>query len=81
MDNKLVGSDLTKAMLQRGDRQIWCAVDDNSDEQAISEQTHNDFKAYIVSYEEGKFFCTAGMSWLFAVPIKIAALTSEEVGL
>ena len=81
MNNKLTGSDLTRAMLDRGDKQIWCAVDDDSDERAISDQIDNDFTARIVSFRDGKFFCTAGMTWLYAVPIKISALTQEEVGL
>ncbi|AMN49918.1 MULTISPECIES: hypothetical protein [unclassified Psychrobacter] len=81
MDNKLTGSDLTRAMLDRGDKQIWCAVDDDSDERAISDQIDNDFTARIVSFRDGKFFCTAGMTWLYAVPIKISVLTQEEVGL
>ncbi len=81
MDNKLTGSDLTRAMLKRGDKQIWCAVDDESDERAISDQIDNDFTARIVSYRDGKFFCTAGMTWVFAVPIKITALTQADAGL
>jgi len=81
VNNKLTGSDLTRAMLDRGDKQIWCAVDDDSDERAISDQIDNDFTARIVSFRDGKFFCTAGMTWLYAVPIKISALTQEEVGL
>lgn len=81
MDKKLTGSDLTRAMLDRGDKQIWCAVDDDSDERAISDQIDNDFTARIVSFRDGKFFCTAGMTWLYAVPIKISVLTQEEVGL
>lgn len=81
MDNKLTGSDLTRAMLKRGDKKIWCAVDDESDERAISDQIDNDFTARIVSFRDGKFFCTAGMTWSYAVPIKITPMTSEDVGL
>lgn len=81
MDKKLLGSDLTRAMLNRGDKKIWCAVDDDSDEQAITDQINNDFTARIVSFRDGEFFCTAGMRWSFAVPIKINPITQEEVGL
>ncbi len=81
MDNKLTGSDLTRAMLDRGDKKIWCAVDDDSDERAISDQIDNDFTARIVSFRDGKFFCTSGMTWLYAVPIKIVPLTQEKAGL
>lgn len=81
MDNKLTGSDLTRAMLDRGDKKIWCAVDDDSDERAISDQIDNDFTARIVSFRDGKFFCTSGMTWLYAVPIKIVPLIQEEAGL
>lgn len=81
MDNKLTGSDLTRAMLDRGDKKIWCAVDDDSDDRAISDQIDNDFTARIVSFRDGKFFCTSGMTWLYAVPIKITPLTQEDAGL
>lgn len=76
-----MGSDLTRAMLDRGDKQIWCAVDDHSDERAISDQIDNDFTARIVSFHDGNFFCTAGMRWLYAVPIKIVPLTEEDAKL
>lgn len=66
-----MGSDLTRVMLDRGDKQIWCAVDDLSDERAISDHIDNDFTARIVAFRDGKFFCTAGMVWLYAVPITI----------
>jgi hypothetical protein len=81
VNKKLVGSHLTRAMLDRGDEQIWCAVDDDSDERAISDQIDNDFTARIMSFQDGKFFCTGGMPWLFAVPIKISLITQEEVDL
>ena len=81
MNNKLTGSDLTRAMLDRGDKQIWCAVDDDSDERAISDQIDNDFTARIVSFVNGSFLCTSGTEWLFAVPIKIVELTQVEAGL
>ena len=81
MNNELKGSDLTRALLKRGDKQIWCAVDDESDEQAMMDHCGNDFTAYIVSFKNGCFYCSGGMSWLFAVPIKIVAVTQQEVNL
>jgi len=81
MYKELTGSELTRAMLDRGDKQIWCAVGDDSDEEAMSDQVDNDFTARIVSFDDGSFFCTAGMAWLFAVPIKIVPLTQDEAGL
>ncbi|WP_350562191.1 hypothetical protein [Psychrobacter sp. CAL346-MNA-CIBAN-0220] len=80
MNNKLTGSDLTRAMLKRGDQQIWCAVEDSSDEEAMADQINNDFTARIVSFTDGSFFCTGGMAWLFAVPIKISAMSLGEAG-
>ncbi|WP_313631643.1 hypothetical protein [Psychrobacter sp.] len=79
MSNELRGSDLTRALLKRGDKRIWCAVDDESDEQAMVDHCDNDFTAHIVTFKNGCFYCSAGMSWLFAVPIKIVAVTQDEM--
>ncbi len=75
MNDKLVGSDLTRSMLTRGDKQVWCAVADDSDEEAMKDLVGNDFTAFIDSFNEDGFFCTSGMQWSFAVPIKIVAMT------
>ena len=53
MNNELKGSDLTRALLKRGYKGVWCAVDDESDVQAIKDQGGNDFTAYIVSFKNG----------------------------
>ncbi|MDX2372830.1 hypothetical protein ACTXGL_01630 [Psychrobacter sp. T6-6] len=79
MNNELKGSDLTRAMLARGTKRIWCAVCDDSDEQAMMDHCGNDFTAYIVSFRDGFFYCSAGMPWSYAVPIKISAVTQYEV--
>ena len=79
MHNKLQGSNLTRAMLEHDYKNIWCAVDDNSDKQATSNLNGNDFTAYIVKYQNGYFYCDGGMQWLYAVPIKIVPLTDIEV--
>lgn len=81
MNKQLTGSDLTRAMLARGDKKIWCAVDDDSDEQAMMDQEGNDFTACIVSCHNGEFVCSSGSSWKFAVPIKVQAITQDEAGL
>ena len=79
MNGEITGSDLTRALLERGDKQVWCAVDDESDEQAMMDHCGNDFTAYIVSFKNGCFYCICGTPWLFAVPIKISAVTQHEM--
>jgi len=79
MHNGLKGSELTRAMLARGDSNIWCAVCDESDEQAMMDHCGNDFTAYIVSYSDGFFYCSAGTPWKCAVPIKICAVMQYEI--
>lgn len=79
MDNELRGSNLTRAMLDRGDIKVWCAIDDESDEQAMTNLSGNDFMAHIVAFEDGGFYCTGGMQWLYAVPIKIVPITQHEL--
>lgn len=81
MSNVLKGSDLTRALLARGDKRIWCAVCDESDERAMMEHCDNDFTAYIVSFRDGRFYCSAGMPWRYAVPIKISAVMQEELAI
>ncbi len=81
MNNKLTGSDLTRAMLERGDTKIWCVVDDDSDESAMMDFENNDFTARIVSHQDSSFICSSGAPWQYAVPIKLAALTQDEAGL
>ncbi len=81
MNQELNGSDLTRAMLERGDKHIWCAVSDDSDAEALSDQVDNDFTARVVSFKDGNFYCTSGTTWAFAVPIKIEPLTQTEAGL
>ena len=78
MDDTLTGSYLTRAMLERDYQNIWCAVDDESDQQATSYLKGNDFTAYIVKFQNVYFYCDGGMEWLYAVPIKIRAITYTE---
>ncbi len=74
MSNNLRGSNLARAMLERGDKQIWCAIADDSDEQAMTAHDSNDFTAHIVSFKDGSFYCTGGMPWSYAVPIEISEI-------
>lgn len=78
INNKLIGSDLTRNILMRENKPVWCAVSDNSDEEAMQDLGDNDFTLFITSYEKGKFYCTGGMQWSFAVPIKVTAVTENE---
>ncbi|WP_413501617.1 hypothetical protein [Psychrobacter maritimus] len=79
MGNELRGSNLARAMLKRGDKkEIWCAVSDESDQEAISDLNGNDFTAYIVKSQNGYFYCNGGMQWSYAVPIKIIPIKYTE---
>lgn len=80
MDIMLKGSELTRAMLESGHQEIWCAVDDSCDKDTMLDLVNNDFTAQIVSFYDGRFYCEGGMAWLCAVPIKIRALTHAEAG-
>ncbi|WP_367103159.1 hypothetical protein [uncultured Psychrobacter sp.] len=77
MSNKLTGSHSTRVMLERENKPVWCAVSDNSDEEAIQDLAGNDFTFFITSYKEGYFYCTSGMQWAFAIPIEIVAVTKK----
>ena len=61
MGNELRGSDLTRAMLERGNKKIWCTIDDDSDQQAITDLSGNYFMAHVVAFKNGFFYCTGGM--------------------
>ena len=79
MVSKLTGSNLTRATLERGDKkEIWCAVSDESDQEATSDLQGNDFTAYIVEFKNGYFYCDGGMQWSYAVPIKITPIKYTE---
>lgn len=75
INNELIGSHLTRLMLQRENKPVWCTVSDNSDEEAMQDIVDHDFTLFITSYKEGRFYCTDGRPWSFAVPIKIVEVT------
>lgn len=52
---KIVGSDLTRSMLMSGSTEVWCAISDESDEEAMLDHYGNDFTAYIVSFDNDYF--------------------------
>ncbi|AMN50655.1 hypothetical protein [Psychrobacter sp. P2G3] len=81
MSNNLVGSDLTRAMLSRGDKQVWCAVSNDSDEQANITINSEDYSCIhrITSFDDGCFFCNRGISWVCAVPVKRVEISQNEV--
>ena len=81
MDEAMTGSELTRAMLENGHEEVWCAIGDDGDKEAMTNMIHNDFTAYIVSFEDGMFYCTSGMAWLCAVPIKIVGIKQAEAKL
>lgn len=71
---ELSGSDLCKAMLDRGDTRIMCLVTDDG--------SRDDITHVIRVYEDGRFHTKAN-SWKYAVPINNHGepLTSKDVGL
>lgn len=81
MHKAVTGSELTRVMLEYGHQEIWCVVGDSCDQEAMTSLANNDFTARIESFEDGMFYCTGGMAWSSAVPIKIRAITQYEVGL
>ena len=79
----VVGSDLTRAMLERGDKQVWCAVSNESEQDAMNtiKNVDSNFIMHIVVSEDGYFLCKEEGTWTYAVPIKKIPLTQNEVGL
>ena len=82
MDNKLRGSDLARAILDRGDDKVLCAVNNDSDEHAMTDIDNADysFLKYIVSFNNSHFLCEDGTPWKHAVPVKKVEVTQQAVG-
>ncbi|MBF2719392.1 MULTISPECIES: hypothetical protein [unclassified Psychrobacter] len=78
MSDILSGSDLTRAILEHNNKEVLCAVSNNSDNQAIADQP---CLLCIASFNNGRFVCKNGDLWKYAVPVKKIALTQTEVGL
>lgn len=83
MSPQLTGSNLTRAMLERGDKQVWCAVSNESEQDAMNtiKNVDSNFIMHIVVSEDGCFLCKEEGTWKHAVPIKKTPLTQNEVGL
>lgn len=83
MNTKLVGSSLTREMLEHGDEQVWCAVSNESEAHAMSIIENSDYSSlvYITSFHDDEFICRAGKSCRFAIPVRKIELTQKEVGL
>ena len=83
MSAKLVGSSLTRIMLERGDKHIWCAVSNDSEGHAMTVIDEFDYSllVYITSFHDGEFLCKDGGSWRFAIPVRKIELTPKEAGL
>lgn len=81
MSNTLLGSELTRAMLERGDEQVWCAVSNISIEQAMStiSNVDKDFIKHIIAFENECFLDKEENTWKYAVPIKKTPLTQSDV--
>lgn len=75
----LTGSDLTRAMLKRGDKFVMCAVSDNCEEDSLLDGYH----VAVSSIGVWGVFETCDQTWLHATPINNMGepLTAKEVGL
>ena len=83
MSSRLRGSVLTCAMLARGDKQVLCAVSNESDEQAMAsiDSTEYDSLRHIISFENDKFSCKEGVEWQCAIPAKKVELLYDDINL
>lgn len=82
----LVGSDLTIAMLKRGDKGIYCAVggtsDGSSDESVLDDLTSGEScLAFIVEYNGEHFIDDNHNVHEYAIPMMVTPVKAEDVGL
>lgn len=82
----LAGSELTRAMLKRGDKNIPCAisgtVDGSSDDSALTNFFEGaEYLHFIVDYDGKNFITDSDEVYEFAVPLLVKPLTAKEVGL
>lgn len=81
----LTGSDLTRAMLKRGDESIPCAIsgtaDDDDDESALRNFLEcAEYLHIVVDYDGENFITDTDEIYKFAVPVLVKPLTDKEVG-
>ena len=81
MGDQSISSDLTRDMLNRGSKQIWCTVAHDSDASAVDCLSSGDYTVFADCFENGNFSCSDGSKWAFAVPIKVIATTGSSEGL
>ena len=77
---ELTGSDLCRAMLERGDKYVLCFVSDFSDDYAANQAE----RINLITHTEGKSICAKSARWKYAVPINQQTgepLTAADVGL
>lgn len=76
---ELTGSDLCRAMLERGDKYVMCILCDDSE--PVSAQ--DAFASAVSAMENGFFYDSTDNLWRYAVPINNQGepLTASEVGL
>lgn len=77
---ELTGSDLCRAMLERGDKYVLCFVSDFSDDYAVNQSK----MINLVTHTKGNSIFAKSARWKYAVPINQQTgkpLTAAEVGL
>ncbi|HCH27021.1 MULTISPECIES: hypothetical protein [Psychrobacter] len=77
---ELTGSDLCRAMLERGDKYVLCFVSDFSDDHAVNQSK----MINLVTHTKGNSIFAKSARWKYAVPINQQTgepLTASEVGL
>jgi len=77
---ELTGSDLCRAMLERGDKYVLCFVSDFSDDCAVNQSK----MINLVTHTEGNSIFAKSARWKYAVPINQQTggpLTATDVGL
>lgn len=81
---ELTGSDLCRAMLERGDKFVMCGVSDGDDIEAADIEDDDFLAEAVTDFDDvDGLFDAASMRWLYAVPINNQGepLTASEVGL
>lgn len=78
---ELTGSDLCRAMLDRGDKLVFCYVSDISEDEALTKQV---IGVVVAFNSQDERFRTTGFPWTYAVPVSARTgepLTQQEAGL
>ena len=83
MISELQGSQLTQAILEKGNKRVWCAVSNISDDHAMLAVNNSYYELLvpIVASNNDSFICAKGNLWQYAVSVKRTELTANEVGL